>query len=129
MITIFCARDLAGEAPEIYGDVTQTRDYVYVGDVVRAFLAAADTGRPGSWNIGTGIEVSVLDLVGIIAGIAGHPVTPVFVPARAGELLRSAVAVERAARDLSWRPTMPLTTGVEHVYRWIEASAPVRAGC
>ena len=129
VITIFCSRALSGDAPVIYGDGMQTRDYVYVGDVVRAFLAAADTGRPGTWNVGTGIEVSVLDLVAIIAGIAGHPVTPEFAPARPGELLRSAVAVERAAQDLSWQPTMPLASGVRNVYRWIEAGAPVRAAC
>ena len=54
VVPIFCARVLAGERPVIYGDGTQTRDYVYVGDVVAAFLAAADRGRPGTWNIGTG---------------------------------------------------------------------------
>ncbi|MBO0776722.1 MAG: NAD-dependent epimerase/dehydratase family protein [Actinobacteria bacterium] len=129
VITIFCARALAGEAPVIYGDGTQTRDYVYAGDVVRAFLAAADSGRPGTWNIGTGTEVSVLELVSIIAGIAGADLMPEFAPARPGELLRSAVAVERAASDLSWQPAMPLATGVRNVYRWIEAGAPVRAAC
>lgn len=129
VITIFCSRALQGEAPLIFGDGTQTRDYVYVGDVVRCFLAAADTGRPGTWNVGTGTEISVLDLVGIIADIAGHPVAPEFASARPGELQRSAVAVERAARDLSWQPTMPLAEGVRNVYRWIESGAPVRAAC
>ena len=129
VITIFCSRARSGQAPVIYGDGTQTRDYVYVGDVVRSFLAAADTGRPGTWNVGTGTEVSVLDLVGIIAGVAGHPVTPEFAPARPGELLRSAVAIDRAVQDLSWRPAMPLAEGVRNVYRWIEEGAPVRAAC
>ena len=129
VITIFCSRALSGQAPVIYGDGNQTRDLVYVGDVVRSFLAAADTGRPGTWNIGTGTEVRVLDLVTIIAEIAGHPVTPEFAPTRPGELRRSAVAVERAARDLSWRPTMPLAGGVRNVYRWIAEGAPVRAAC
>jgi len=129
VITIFCSRALSGQAPVIYGDGNQTRDLVYVGDVVRSFLAAADIGRPGTWNIGTGTEVRVLDLVTIIAEIAGHPVTPEFAPTRPGELRRSAVAVERAARDLSWRPTMPLAGGVRNVYRWIAEGAPVRAAC
>ncbi|MGE5136116.1 MAG: NAD-dependent epimerase/dehydratase family protein [Gemmatimonadota bacterium] len=129
VITIFCSRARSGQAPVIYGDGTQTRDYVYVGDVVRSFLAAADTGRPGTWNVGAGTEVSVLDLVGIIASVAGHPVTPEFAAARPGELLRSAVAVDRAAQDLSWQPTMPLAEGVRNVYHWIEEGAPVRAAC
>ncbi len=129
VITIFCARALADDAPVIYGDGSQTRDYVYVGDVVRSFLAAADSKRPGTWNIGSGTEVSVLDLVQIIAGIAGRALTPELGSARPGELQRSAVAVERAAGDLGWRPEMPLASGVQRVYEWIADGAPVRAGC
>jgi UDP-glucose 4-epimerase len=128
VITIFCASALAGQEPTIYGDGTQTRDYVYVGDTVRAFLAAADSHRPGTWNIGAGAEVTVLSLVNVIAGIAGHPLAPRFVAARPGELLRSAVAVDRAGAELGWRPTMPLTEGIARVYHWIEAGAPDRAG-
>src|ERR1700685_2936923 len=71
VIPIFCSRVLAGKRPVIYGDGTQTRDYVYVKDVVAAFLAAADQGRPGIWNIGTGIEVTVLDLARLIGEAAG----------------------------------------------------------
>ena len=63
VVAIFCSRALEGQQPTIYGDGTQTRDYVYVGDVVTAFLAAADSGRPGTWNVGTGTETTVLDLV------------------------------------------------------------------
>jgi UDP-glucose 4-epimerase len=129
VITIFCATALAGREPTIYGDGTQTRDYVYVGDAVHAFLAAGDTGRPGTWNIGAGVEVSVLDLVALIAGVAGRGMRPGFEPPRAGELQRSAVAVDRAASELGWRATTPLAEGVRRVYRWIEAGAPDRAAC
>lgn len=129
VITIFCARALADDDPTIYGDGTQTRDYVHVGDVVRAFLAAADRGRPGTWNIGTGAEVSVLDLVDLIAKASGRPLTPAFAPPRAGELLRSAVAVERAAEELDWRPQTALADGIRGVYRWIEEGVPDRAPC
>lgn len=127
VITIFCASALAGEMPTIYGDGTQTRDYVYVGDTVSAFLAAADRGRPGTWNIGTGVEVSVLDLVDIIGGISGSPLVPRFAEARPGELLRSAVAVDRSAGELGWQALTPLADGVRGVYRWIETGAPDRA--
>jgi UDP-glucose 4-epimerase len=129
VITIFCASALAGRRPAIFGDGTQTRDYVYVGDVVAAFLAAADRGRPGTWNIGTGVEVSVLELVGIIAGLAGHELSPVFAPPRPGELARSVLAVDRAAGELGWRAETPLTEGIRRVYRWIENGAPDRADC
>jgi UDP-glucose 4-epimerase len=129
VIPIFCGRVLAGQKPTIYGDGTQTRDLVYVADAVSAFLAAADSGRPGTWNAGTGTEVSVLDLVDVIASIAGHPVTPRFAEARAGDLMRSSLAVHRAERDLGWWPATELADGVTKVYRWIQAGAPDRAGC
>jgi UDP-glucose 4-epimerase len=128
VIAIFCSRALAGEPPVIYGDGTQTRDYVYVGDVVRCFLAAAATPRAGTWHVGTGAEVSVLGLVEEIAGIAGRPLTPRFAPLRPGELQRSALSVQRAARDLDWHPVTGLSDGIRTVYRWIEAGAPERAG-
>jgi UDP-glucose 4-epimerase len=128
VITIFCGRLLAGEQPTIYGDGTQTRDYVYVGDVVAAFLAAAGHSRPGTWNIGTGAEVSVLRLATMIGDVAGRPADPKFAPMRAGELQRSAIAVERAERDLGWTARMPLADGVRAVYEWIGAGASDRAG-
>ena len=120
---------LAGREPTIYGDGTQTRDYVYVGDAVRAFLTAGDSGRPGTWNIGTGVEVSVLDLVSIIGVVAGRGVRPAFAMPRPGELQRSALATERAASELGWRAAMPLAEGVRRVYQWIEAGAPDRVPC
>src|SRR5258706_9939992 len=88
VIPIFCGCVLAGDDPPLYGDGSQTRDYVYVGDAVSAFLAAADAGRPGTWNIGTGVEVSVLDIVGIIGEGAGHPIATRPGGPRAGGLLR-----------------------------------------
>jgi UDP-glucose 4-epimerase len=127
VIPIFCARVLAGERPVIYGDGAQTRDYVYIGDAVGAFLAAADQGRPGIWNIGTGLETSVLGLAHLIGEAAGHEVDPEFAAARPGELKRSALAAERAQRDLGWTPAVPLADGVRKVYRWIEADTPDRA--
>jgi UDP-glucose 4-epimerase len=129
VIAVFCAAVLAGKPPVIYGDGTQTRDYVHVRDVVRAFLAAADADRAGTWNIGTGTEVTVNDLVTILARITGTPLTPRFAPARAGELLRSAVASDLATHDLGWRHGIGITEGLESVFRWMEAGAPVRAAC
>jgi UDP-glucose 4-epimerase len=127
VIPIFCARVLAGERPVIYGDGAQTRDYVYIGDAVGAFLAAADQGRPGIWNFGTGLETSVLDLARLISDAAGREIDPEFASARTGELQRSALAAERAERDLGWTPAVPLADGVRRVYRWIEAGTPDRA--
>jgi len=127
VIPIFCGAALAGRALTVYGDGTQTRDYVYVGDVVRAFLAAADADRPGIWNIGTGTESSVLDLVQIISQLAGRPLEPRLGPPRPGELARSVLDVRRAARELGWRPSASLAGGIGAVYRWIETGASDRA--
>jgi UDP-glucose 4-epimerase len=128
VIPIFCARLLMEERPVIYGDGTQTRDYVYIGDAVRAFLAAADRRRPGIWNIGTGVETSILDLASLIGRAAGRSIDPQFEPARPGELQRTALAGERTRRDLGWTAAVSLADGVRAVYEWIEAGAPDRAG-
>jgi UDP-glucose 4-epimerase len=128
VVAIFCARALAGQRPVIYGDGLQTRDFVYVSDAVNAYLAAADRGRPGTWNIGTGVEVSVLELARIIGTVSGRPVDPEFAPARPGELRRGALASERARRDLGWVPTVPLADGIGRVCQWLEGGAPEQAG-
>ena len=123
VIPTFCSRALRGERLIIYGDGRQTRDFIYVSDVVEAFLAAANCGMPGTWNIGTGVEVSVLDLAEIISEISGRPFDPEFAPSRAGELERSAVSAELARRVLGWCPVITLAEGVRAVYRWIENGA------
>jgi len=127
VVAIFCARALAEQRPVIYGDGQQTRDFIYVGDAVSAYLAAADRVRPGTWNIGSGTEVSILELAAVISEASGHEMSPVFAPARPGELRRGALASERARRDLGWAPTISLADGVGRVYRWIEAGAPEQA--
>ncbi len=127
VVAIFCSRVLAGKPPVIYGDGSQTRDYVYVGDVARAFTAAADNARPGTWNIGTGTETSVLELAAAIAAAVGRPVAPEFAAARPGELQRSAVAPGLAAAELGWRSQTALLDGVRKVIRWIRDGASPRA--
>jgi UDP-glucose 4-epimerase len=127
VVPIFCSRVLAGARPTIFGDGSATRDYVYVGDVVAAFLAAADRRRPGTWNIGTGTEVSVRELASVISEVTGRPVDPVFAPARPGELQRSALAVERAYRDLDWTAAVRLPDGVRSVLHWIQSGGADRA--
>jgi UDP-glucose 4-epimerase len=123
VIPRFCSRALRGERLVIYGDGRQTRDFVYVSDVVDAFLTAADCGMPGTWNIGTGVEVSVLDLAAVISEISGRPFDPEFAPSRVGELERSAVSAELARRVLGWCPVITPAEGVRAVYRWIENGA------
>jgi UDP-glucose 4-epimerase len=127
VVPIFCSAILSGTRPTVFGDGTQTRDLVYVGDVVTAFLAAADQRRPGTWNIGTGAEVSVLELAAVIGEVTGRPAQHVLAPARPGELQRSALAVELAEADLGWSARTTLADGVRAVCSWIEAGTPDRA--
>ncbi len=108
VVAIFCGRLLDGERPLVFGDGLQTRDYVYVGDVVRAFIAAAAGPAGETLNVGCGLEVSVLDL---LAGL-GYDEDPEFAPAREGELQRSALDVAKAARVLGWRPEVDLAEGL-----------------
>jgi UDP-glucose 4-epimerase len=108
VVAIFSGLLLDGRPPRVFGDGLQTRDYVYVGDVVRAFLAA-ESGPPGETvNIGAGAEVSVLDL---LEGL-GYEGEPEFAPARLGELQRSALDPAKAARLYGWRAEMPLAEGL-----------------
>jgi UDP-glucose 4-epimerase len=127
VVAIFCAQVLAGQRPVIFGDGGQTRDYVYIADAIAAVLAAADRGRPGIWNIGTGTEVSVLDLARVIGEVAGRPVDPEFAAPRPGELRRCALASGRAQRDLGWTASTPMREGVAKVFRWLQVGAPERA--
>jgi UDP-glucose 4-epimerase len=127
VVSVFCANGIQGKPLTIYGDGKQTRDYIYVDDCVAAFRAVADYGRAGTWNIGTGAEVTVLDLATLVTRLTGRGSQTVFAPARAGELSRSALAWGRAAQDFGWRPTMSLADGVQAVVRWFEAGAQDRA--
>jgi UDP-glucose 4-epimerase len=113
VIAIFCGKILNGGRPTIFGDGTQTRDYVYVGDVVAANLAAGDSDVVGPINIGTGEETSVLDLLNALTPHATSDFTPDFQPARLGELPRSALDVSRAKAELGWSSTVEIGDGLE----------------
>jgi UDP-glucose 4-epimerase len=114
VIAIFCGKLMDGGRPTIYGDGRQTRDYVFVGDVVAANLAAADTrGVGGAVNIGTGRETSVLDLVTILQEEGGRDdFEPNFAEARLGEIERSCLDVTRARVELGWEARTSLNDGM-----------------
>lgn len=126
VVSIFAGAIHRGDNPTIFGDGTQTRDYIYVGDVVDAFLIAGHAPRGGVWNIGTGIETSVNDLVSHLGKSAGRGIDPDYAPARPGELDRSCLDVSRAENDLDFTPDTPLADGIDHVYRWVQAGEPDR---
>jgi len=113
VIAIFCGRLMDGGRPMIYGDGRQTRDYVFVGDVVAANLAAAEAATRGAVNIGTGEETSVLDLVNILREHGGRPdFEPEFAEARLGEIERSCLDVTRAREELGWEARTSLSDGM-----------------
>lgn len=120
VVAIFLSRLRAGERPRIFGDGNQTRDYVYVGDVARATLSALDVGA-GVFNIGTGIETSVLDLSRACAEAAEVEVEPELAPARLGELQRAFLDPALAAERLGWRPEYDLGGGLRETWRWVAA--------
>ena len=110
VVSIFLGRLAAGEPPQIFGDGSQTRDYVYAGDVASAALMAA--GKAGVFNIGTGIETSVLELYELCRRVAGSDLEAEHADARLGELQRSVLDVTRADRELGWRPEVGLEEGL-----------------
>ncbi|HET9061660.1 MAG TPA: NAD-dependent epimerase/dehydratase family protein [Candidatus Binatia bacterium] len=112
VIAIFSKRLLAGEDVTIFGDGRQTRDYVFVGDVVRANLAALAGEFCGGVNIGTGVETNVNDLYAIIKRHAGGPGKAVHAAPRDGELRRSVLSAALAERVLGWKPRTTLTDGL-----------------
>jgi UDP-glucose 4-epimerase len=103
VIAIFCGKLRAGERPTVFGDGTQTRDYIYVGDVVAAALAATEAEATGPINIGTGVETDVLELARLLAELGDTgDFEPELAPPRAGEVQRISIDPARAKRELGW---------------------------
>jgi UDP-glucose 4-epimerase len=118
VVAIFCGRLASGRRPTVFGDGSQTRDWVEVGDVARANLMAADAGPEvtGPVNIGTGREISVIDVLGTLAEVSGGgPVDPEFAPSRPGEVQRSCLEVTRARESLGWEAQVGLEDGLRRI--------------
>ncbi len=118
VVAIFAGLLLEGRPCTIFGDGTQTRDFVYVDDVVDAFVRAADRGSGLLCNIGTAVETSVNQLYAAMAASAGVTEAAIQGPARPGELARSALDPGRAKIHLGWQPWTDLPTGVAEVLAW-----------
>jgi UDP-glucose 4-epimerase len=115
VIAIFCGKLRDGTRPTIYGDGTQTRDYIYVGDVVRAQLAAGQSSVTGEINVGTGRETTVLDIVEVMKELepeAAAGFDPAFAEARLGEIERSCLDVTRAREELGFEAQTTLRDGM-----------------
>ena len=112
VVAIFSNKFLDGERPVIFGDGAQTRDFVYVDDVVDAFVRAAEKGTGLTMNIGTSLETSVQQLYDAMAKLTGFREAADYKPARAGELQRSAIDPGRAELHLGWKPFTTLEEGL-----------------
>ena len=118
VVAIFLGALHRGQPPHIFGDGRQTRDYVYVADVARATLAAL--GHDGGvFNVGTGLETSVVELFELCRRVSGSTLEPVHADARLGELQRSVLDPERAAHELGFRPMVDLEDGVQATNDWL----------
>ena len=112
VIAIFSSKMLAGQAPTIFGDGNQTRDYVFVDDTVHAFALAAEQGSGRLMNVGTAVETSVNGLYRMLSSITGFAGTPGYGPARQGDLRRSVLDTALAEDVLGWRPWTHLEDGL-----------------
>jgi UDP-glucose 4-epimerase len=119
VVAIFFNTLREGGTPKVFGDGSQTRDYVYVGDVARATVAAAERDG-GVFNVGTGRETSVVELLGVCQQIAGTSFEPEFAPARPGELQRAVVDPSRAVDELGWRPEHSLEDGLRETWEFFK---------
>lgn len=132
VVAIFGNR-LRGRKPlTIYGDGSQTRDYVFVGDVARANVLAAEVALPPldgtvdsrAFNVGTGVETSVTGLAQAMMRASGIEVPVEHAPARSGELLTNSLDAGKAARVLAWSPQVSLAEGLRATYDWIARESP-----
>src|SRR3954452_13685285 len=119
VVAIFMGLLRDGGAPKIFGNGEQTRDYVYVGDVADAVLRALAYDGGGVFNVGTGVETSVLELYDAIQRASGVERAPEHAPGRLGELQRSVLDVSLAQRALGWTPQRTLADGLAETWGWV----------
>ncbi len=120
VIPLFITRALRGEPLPVFGDGTQTRDFTYVDNVVEANLKAAAAEVPGGrvYNIAGGAPHSLADVVAALSAFAGRELTVDYRPPRPGDILHSHADVSAAARELSWRPSVPFAEGLRRTFEW-----------
>ncbi len=121
VIAIFTHRMLNNKQPIVYGDGTQTRDYIFVEDVVRANLLSIN-GKEGTYNIGTGIETSVNQLLELFSRITGNTLKAEYAPARKGEVSRIALDCGKAKAELGFEPEVLLEEGLRRTIEWYRMS-------
>jgi UDP-glucose 4-epimerase len=124
VVAIFGSRMLAGKPVTIYGDGEQTRDFVYVGDVVRAHALALTAPAPFAVNVGTGQATSVNALFKAMALTTGHEKPPVYAPERPGELKHVTLDASLARKQLGWEAETSLADGLRRTFDWLKRATP-----
>lgn len=122
VVAIFTQAMLADRSPVIFGDGTQTRDFVYVEDAARANVMATEASASELANISTGVETSVNEIYRTLAQVTGFRGHSTFAPARQGEVYRIALKADRARRWLGWVPRIPLQEGLQRTVEWFKTS-------
>ena len=122
VVAIFSRAMLDSKRPIIFGDGTQTRDYVYVEDVVDALVKAGARGGGQFFNVGTGVETSVTELYEQLAAAAGFSEAPIHEAPRPGDVMRSVLDVSAAHDGLGWVPFTSLSSGVTRTVEWFRAN-------
>ena len=128
VVAIFSGRILDGKPLTVFGDGLQTRDYVFVGDVARATYMAAIAKLPPqqlldshAYNVGTGVGTSVMQLADTLKRAANSDAEIIHAPKRPGEQQHSFLVVDKAARELGWKPQVSLAEGLRQTYEWFAA--------
>ena len=121
VVAITCTRLLTNQTPRVFGDGLQTRDFVFVGDVADANVAALGSKRSGELNVGTGQETSVADLVGILVSSSGREAAVEMAPAKENEVRRVCLDPGRARIWLDWRPRVDVRQGLGTTWAWFAA--------
>jgi len=118
VVAIFANAMLAGNQPTIFGDGTQTRDFVYVEDVARANVLVTESEEPGMANIATGVETTVNDVYRLLAEATGFRDPPAYAPPRTGDVYRIALDIRQADQWLGWTPEVALADGLRRTVEW-----------
>ncbi len=119
VVAIFASKMLSGDAPTIFGDGNQTRDYVFIDDTVHAFVQAFERGSGKLVNVGTGLETSVNGVFKVLAEITGFAGEPAHGPLPAGELRRIALDISSAATTIHWKPWTHLEDGLKETVAYL----------
>jgi UDP-glucose 4-epimerase len=123
VVAIFSKKILAGEAPLINGDGLQTRDYTYIGDVVKVNIVAIKSDFTGPVNIGTGAETDVVTLFNVLKDASGKDIEELHGPAKTGEQKRSVLDNSLAGKVLGWKPEFSIEEGLKLTYKWFKENS------